>query len=158
MNASAYDWLQFNGDAAHSGNNSLEVILGSANVAQLTRTYHVSLPVLAEGAPALPNVRDYAQILTDLAVRRGLIRIGEDIVNTAYDSPNENPPKAQIEAAEKALYAIAETNRYGEGPLDFAESLKRTIEGAEGDLRAHEVPGDAEVPRRGLVKDHPGTR
>jgi len=52
MNASAYDWLQFNGDAAHSGNNSLEVILGSANVAQLTRTYHVSLPVLAEGAPA----------------------------------------------------------------------------------------------------------
>jgi replicative DNA helicase len=92
---------------------------------------HAYLAGLAEGAPALPNVRDYAQILTDLAVRRGLIRIGEDIVNTAYDSPNENPPKAQIEAAEKALYAIAETNRYGEGPLDFAESLKRTIEGAE---------------------------
>src|SRR5262245_12481733 len=33
---------------------------------------HAYLAGLAEAAPALPNVRDYAQILTDLAVRRGL--------------------------------------------------------------------------------------
>jgi replicative DNA helicase len=92
---------------------------------------HAYLAGLAEAAPALPNVRDYAQILADLSVRRGLIHIGEDIVNTAYEAPHENPPKAQIEAAEKALYAISESNKYGEGPLDFAESLRRTIEGAE---------------------------
>jgi replicative DNA helicase len=92
---------------------------------------HAYLAGLAEAAPALPNVRDYAQILADLYVRRGLIRIGEDIVNTAYEAPHENPPKTQIESAEKALYAISESNKYGEGPLDFAESLRRTIEGAE---------------------------
>jgi len=92
---------------------------------------HAYLAGLAEAAPALPNVRDFAQILSDLAVRRGLIRIGEDIVNTAYEAPIDNPPKAQIESAEKALYAISETNKYGEGPLDFAESLRRTIELAE---------------------------
>src|SRR5262249_43084658 len=38
---------------------------------------------LAKAAPALPNVRDFARILHDLFVRRALIGIGEDIVNTA---------------------------------------------------------------------------
>src|ERR1700761_441894 len=70
---------------------------------------------LAQAAPALPNVRDYAKILHDLAVRRGLIRIGEDVVNNAYEAPHDKPPQAQIEEAEKALYRIAETSRYGEG-------------------------------------------
>jgi replicative DNA helicase len=92
---------------------------------------HAYLVSLTEAAPVLPNIRDYAQILADLFVRRGLIRIGEDIVNTAYEAPLDNPPKTQIESAEKALYAISESNKYGEGPLDFAESLRRTIELAE---------------------------
>jgi replicative DNA helicase len=86
---------------------------------------------LAQAAPALPNVRDYSRILHDLAVRRGLIGIGEDIVNTAYEAPLEKPPQAQIEEAEKALYRLSDSARYGEGPLDFAESLRRTVEIAE---------------------------
>ena len=58
---------------------------------------------LASAAPAMPNVRDYARILHDLAVRRSLIRIGEDIVNTAYEAPTEKGPAEQIQEAEKAL-------------------------------------------------------
>ena len=92
---------------------------------------HAYLAGLAQAAPALPNVRDLAKILQELAVRRALIHIGEDIVNTAYEAPHDNPPKAQIETAEKALYAIAETSKYGEGPIDFAESLRRAVESAE---------------------------
>jgi hypothetical protein len=38
--------------------------------------------------------------------------------------------KKQIEEAEKALYRISETARTGEGPIDFAESLKRERDGA----------------------------
>jgi len=86
---------------------------------------------LADAAPALPNVRDYARILHETAVRRALIRIGEDIVNTAYEAPREKTPQVQIEDAEKALYRVSETSKYGDGPLDFAESLRRTIETAE---------------------------
>ncbi len=92
---------------------------------------HAYLAGLAQAAPALPNVRDLAKILQELAVRRALIHIGEDIVNTAYEAPHDNPPKAQIETAEKALYAISESSRYGEGPIDFAESLRRAVESAE---------------------------
>ena len=86
---------------------------------------------LASAAPAMPNVRDYGRILHDLAVRRSLIRIGEDIVNTAYEAPTEKGPAAQIQEAEKALYAVSESSRYGEGPLDFHESLRRAVESAE---------------------------
>lgn len=86
---------------------------------------------LAQAAPSMPNVRDFARILHDLAVRRSLIRIGEDIVNTAYEAPTEKGPQAQIAEAEKALYAVSETSKYGEGPLDFHEALRRTVESAE---------------------------
>ncbi len=92
---------------------------------------HSYLAGLAAAAPAMPNVRDYARILHDLGVRRGLIHIGEDIVNTAYEAPHEKPPQAQIEEAEKALYRISESSRFGEGPIDFAESLRRAVESAE---------------------------
>ncbi|MDE2266078.1 MAG: AAA family ATPase, partial [Alphaproteobacteria bacterium] len=92
---------------------------------------HAYLAGLAQAAPAMPNVRDYARILHDLAVRRSLIRIGEDIVNTAFEAPHEKSTQSQIEDAEKALYRVSETSRYGEGPLDFAESLRRAVESAE---------------------------
>jgi hypothetical protein len=53
----AYDWLQFNGDAAHSGNNTAETILSAANVSQLAQKYQITLPSTADGAPAfLENV------------------------------------------------------------------------------------------------------
>src|SRR6185437_5325794 len=83
---------------------------------------------LRAAAPAIPNVRDYAAILKDLAVRRSLTRIGEDIVNTAYEAPIEKNSKAQIEEAEKALYAVSENNKYGEGALDFHQAMQKTVE------------------------------
>ena len=92
---------------------------------------HAYLAGLVQASPALPNVRDFATILHDLAVRRVLIGIGEDIVNTAYEAPHDKPPKAQIEEAEKALYRVSESSKYGTGPIDFAESLRRTVALAE---------------------------
>jgi replicative DNA helicase len=86
---------------------------------------------LARAAPALPNVREYARILADLAVRRELIRIGEDIVNTAYEAPLEHLPANQIAEAEKALYRVAEKGRYGEGPLSFDAALLQAVTQAE---------------------------
>jgi len=74
---------------------------------------------------------DYARILHDLWVRRTLIHIGEDIVNTAYEAPLEKPPQEQIAEAEKSTLPDSETSRYGDGPLDFAEALRRTVEIAE---------------------------
>ena len=86
---------------------------------------------LARAAPALPNVRDYARILADLATRRELIRIGEDIVNSAFESPIDVSPAEQLEEAEKALYRVAERTRFGEGPVGFDHALAEAVQQAE---------------------------
>jgi replicative DNA helicase len=86
---------------------------------------------LARAAPAIPNVKDYARILADLAMRRELIRLGEDIVNTAYEAPMDASPAEQIEEAEKALYRVAERSRFGEGPVGFDAALSEAVRLAE---------------------------
>lgn len=86
---------------------------------------------LARAAPALPNVRDFARILAELAMRRELIRVGEDIVNTAFEAGADMTPQSQIEEAEKALYRVAERGRYGEGPLGFDAALTAAVKQAE---------------------------
>jgi replicative DNA helicase len=86
---------------------------------------------LSRAAPALPNVKDYARILADLAMRRELIRLGEDIVNNAYEAPIEIGPAEQVQDAEKALYRIAERGRFGEGPLSFDVALAQAVSSAE---------------------------
>jgi outer membrane protein assembly factor BamB len=47
-----YDWPQFNGGPQHSGNNTQETTIDRSNVAQLQKVYQVSLPGVADGAPA----------------------------------------------------------------------------------------------------------
>jgi len=51
--ALAYDWLQFNGTQAHSGNNPLEKSLTRNNVASSTQLFQVTLPAAADGAPVV---------------------------------------------------------------------------------------------------------
>jgi len=49
--AAAYNWLQYNGDAQHSGDNVLESAISPATVASLQRLFRVTLPGVADGAP-----------------------------------------------------------------------------------------------------------
>src|SRR5262245_6090171 len=51
--ASPYDWLQFNGDPAHSGNNTLETSIGAGNVASLQFLFQANLPSSGDGAPVV---------------------------------------------------------------------------------------------------------
>ena len=46
------DWLQFNFDPQHSGRNIFEYQITPANVGNLTAKTHVTLPSIADGAPA----------------------------------------------------------------------------------------------------------
>ncbi len=52
VRASGYDWLQFDGNAQHSGNNTMETMITPANVGTLTRLFQVTLPAVADGPPA----------------------------------------------------------------------------------------------------------
>jgi replicative DNA helicase len=83
---------------------------------------------LAANAATIINARDYGKTIHDLATRRQLILIGEDMANAAYDSPIDFPPKEQIEEAEARLYALAETDKYGQGFLAFNLALTNAVE------------------------------
>lgn len=86
---------------------------------------------LAEECPTVINVADYGQAIFDFATRRELIQIGEDLVNTAYDSPMDMPPQAQVEEAEKALYSVSEKGRYGGGFVSMRSALNDAVKAAE---------------------------
>jgi len=97
-------------------------------LAEIGPDYFVTL---AEAAPAAANVRELGRIVHEAAMRRELFRIGEDLVNNSLEVNVDQPPKTIIEDAEKALYRVAENSKYGEGPIDFSESLRRAVENAE---------------------------
>ena len=83
---------------------------------------------LAGEATTIMNAQDYGRTIHDLATRRSLITIGEEMVTTAYDSPVDFPPRGQIEEAEQQLYGLAETGKYGKGFQTFREALTTAVE------------------------------
>jgi replicative DNA helicase len=68
---------------------------------------------LAANATSIVNAGDYGRTIRDLSTRRSLIDIGETMVNAAFDSPVDFPPKEQVEEAERRLYALAENRTEG---------------------------------------------
>ena len=94
---------------------------------------------LAAEATTVINAEDYGRTIYDLAIRRTLIIIGEDVVNVAYDAPVDLPPREQIEDAERRLYELAETGRYDGGFQRFATALTTAVDMA---ARAYQRDGN----------------
>jgi replicative DNA helicase len=90
---------------------------------------------LAAEATTVINAEDYGRTVYDLAVRRDLIRIGDDMVNVAYDAPVEFSPRDQIEDAERRLYELAEVGQYGSGFLRFIDAMTTAVDMAANAYR-----------------------
>ena len=95
---------------------------------------------LAAEATTIINAEDYGRTIYDLAIRRALILIGEDMVNVAYDAPVDFAPQEQIEDAERRLYELAETGHYDSGFQRFAHALTTAI-----DMAAHAYKRDGKL-------------
>ena len=93
---------------------------------------------LAAEATTIINAADYGRTVYDLAIRRELIRIGEDMVNVAFDAPVDFAPREQIEDAERRLYELAEIGRYGGGFQKFETALTTAVDMA---ARAYQRDG-----------------
>ena len=83
---------------------------------------------LAAEATTIINAVDYGRTVYDLAIRRELINIGEDMVNVAFDAPVDFAPRDQIEDAERRLYELAEIGRYGGGFQKFETALTTAVD------------------------------
>jgi outer membrane protein assembly factor BamB len=91
--AFAYDWPQFNGDPQHSGNNTQETAISPSNVARLQLRYQVSLPGVADGAPAYMNAVQTPQGIKNLifvTTKDGTIA-AIDTLNGAVVWSHQNP-------------------------------------------------------------------
>ena len=73
--------------------------------------------------------RDYAKIIYDLALRRGLIRIGGDIEQEAT-ADVESPAPDLIAGAERKLFELAEKGSSSKNFVTFADALAETIDNA----------------------------
>src|SRR6266513_5060073 len=65
------------------------------NIAGLTLPQYLAR--LAAEATTIINAADYGRAIYDLAIRRDLITIGEDMVNLAYEAPVDATPQTHIE-------------------------------------------------------------
>ncbi|WP_254492292.1 replicative DNA helicase [Bartonella sp. B1099] len=82
---------------------------------------------LAKEAVTIINTQDYGQVIYDLFIRRSLINLGTQIVNSSFDSPLELTPSQQIEAIENQLFALAEKGKYGGGFENFDRAIVKAI-------------------------------
>lgn len=87
--------------------------------------YLVTLTTLAM---VVINPRDYGKIIYDLAIKRSLIKIGEEIVNDSYESTLEQSAIEQIEKAESKMYHLASAGLNDKGFIAMREPVAETIE------------------------------
>ena len=83
---------------------------------------------LAASAIAGFAVRDYAQMIYDLAIRRELIQLGQDISSRATKADVEQEPKDQIIEAEQALYKLGEDGQSDSGFQSFLRAVTSAVD------------------------------
>ena len=83
---------------------------------------------LAAEATTIINAEDYGRSIYDLATRRNLITIGEDMVNIAFDAPVDTSPIVQIEDAERRLFELAETGSSDAGFHNFGQAMNVALD------------------------------
>ena len=82
---------------------------------------------LAGAAISSFAVRDYAQMIYDMAIRRELIGLGHDIAGRAQRSEVDLEPREQIVQAEQALYQLAEQGQSESGFQSFLKAVTDAV-------------------------------
>ncbi|KUL96182.1 DNA helicase [Bosea sp. WAO] len=105
---------------------TLKTYVGELDLGGITASQYLAR--LAAEATTVINSQDYGRTIYDLAIRRQLIGVGEELVNVAYDAPVDMPPREQIESAERRLYELAEKGRYEGGFQKFDQAMRLAID------------------------------
>ena len=77
------------------------------------------------------NAGDYGRTIHDAWIRRQLVDLGEVVVNRAFGDEDAIDGRAQIEAAEQALFDLATRGSAEGGFVTFDRALTEAIAGAE---------------------------
>ena len=93
------------------------------------------LAELAAAAITIVNAPEYGRLVHDLHLRRALIDIGEDVVNSAYRPDLDTSALQAIESAEQRLYDLATAGEADRGFRQFKTTLASAIAMAEAAYR-----------------------
>ena len=97
---------------------------------------------LAASVVTIINAQDYGHAIHDLFLRRQLIDLGEEMVNSAHTHDLDLPAVQQIETAEQQLYNLAESGDIEGGLKPLTEALTGAVKMAEAAvLREGHVTG-----------------
>ncbi|MBA3896768.1 MAG: replicative DNA helicase [Sphingomonadaceae bacterium] len=107
------------------GDETMRELGGPAYLAQLTGN-----------SAAIIGARDFATQIYDLAQLRALVSVGREMVDKALDTSEEVNPKGQIEAAEVALYKVAEEGEAEGSVKTFGQATRMAVEIAERALNS----------------------
>ncbi|WP_155139222.1 replicative DNA helicase [Aquisalinus luteolus] len=103
---------------------------------------------LAMNVPSTAGAWDYARVVFDLSVSRGLVRLGGEMIDRARSADIDDDPQTQVQTAEAELYKLAETGKYGGGFVTFESALAEAINIANA---AYERGGGLAGVSTGLV-------
>ncbi len=82
---------------------------------------------LAGAAISAFAAKDYAQMIYDMAMRRELIGLGNDIASKAQTADIKLEPKEQIVEAEQALYKLSEQGQTERGFVSFLKAVTEAV-------------------------------
>lgn len=86
------------------------------------------LKTLLTSASMIIDIADYARLIQDLALKRELVMVGEEIVNRAYKTDEKASAEEQIESAESRLFNLTENGSNKSDFRNISFSLKETLD------------------------------
>ncbi len=91
---------------------------------------------LAKASIQIDDARELAKGIRDLATRRALIGIGEEIVTTAYKHDVEASASHQIEMAEATLFALAEQGDVARAFVEIGSPVDNALLQAQSAMKS----------------------
>lgn len=90
---------------------------------------------LAQMAVQIVDIKEMALLIHDLAMKRKLIEIGENMVVTAFKPDLDKDAKKQLEEAEASLFALATVGDTSRGFVQLGAPLKETLDMSESAMK-----------------------
>lgn len=87
-------------------------------------------------ASSIINIQDYGRVIYDLALRRALIGVGEEVVNDAFDSNIDSSAMAQIEQTEQKLFRLSTEGAVSRGFEPLKMGVMEAIRSAEAAFKS----------------------
>ncbi len=86
---------------------------------------------LCENTVSIINSKQYGELIYDLYLRRRLIDLGTNLINSSYNTEEDSSSRILIEKTEQNLFNLVQNNEFDHGPEGFEEIIQRTVDYAE---------------------------